>query len=164
MGHGGGDDEMAEPNLTALLDLVLQMVMFFMVVASFVSEQTHADIQLPVASQTVPIDKEQQSILMLNVEGNSEPDPSTGRERKYGRLLLPPKYSTYFKEGEVFDSPASIANALKLIYGLEKNPKNLTVVIRGDQTSNFNQVYRVLRAAKDAGFEQIQLRAKFQKN
>ena len=45
MGGGGGDDKPPEPNLMALLDLVLQMVMFFMVVANFVTEQMYAEIR-----------------------------------------------------------------------------------------------------------------------
>ena len=59
MSHGGGgaDGEIsAEPNLTPLLDLVLQLIFFFMLCANFVQEDLNEDIQLPTASQAVALD------------------------------------------------------------------------------------------------------------
>ena len=47
MSHGS--TEKCEPNLTPLLDLVLQLVMFFMLCANFVVEQTSDKIKLPEA-------------------------------------------------------------------------------------------------------------------
>ncbi len=144
-GHGGGShDEIPEPNLTALLDLVLQMVMFFMVVANFVSEQLNADIQLPEATTTIPIDKEETAILMLNIDKN-------------GRLILPPKYHN---EKETLDTQGKIETAVRDIYKRESDPKKLTVVIRGHHTATFEQVYRVMKVAKEVGFTNVQLRAK----
>ena len=39
MSHGGADDNSADPNLTPLLDLVLQLLMFFIINVNFVAEQ-----------------------------------------------------------------------------------------------------------------------------
>ena len=38
-----------EPNLTPLLDMVLQLVMFFMLCANFVMEQVNESVKLPLA-------------------------------------------------------------------------------------------------------------------
>ena len=58
MSHGGGaEGGMADPNLTPLLDVVLQLLMFFMMCVNFVTEQVNEDISLPVSQAVKPMDK-----------------------------------------------------------------------------------------------------------
>jgi biopolymer transport protein ExbD len=47
-------DSKAEPNLTPLLDVVLQLLMFFMMCVNFVTEQVNSDIALPDAQSARP--------------------------------------------------------------------------------------------------------------
>src|SRR6476646_8938486 len=76
-GVGGGRGEVSpEPNLTPLLDMVLQLVMFFMLVANFVMDELSDKIHLPVATQAKPLTAKDTNILYLNVS-------------KYGKVLLP---------------------------------------------------------------------------
>src|SRR5262245_50328910 len=57
--HTASADANAEPNLVPLLDLVLQLLMFFMMCAQFaVMEQTDQAIKLPTAAQAQPIPDE----------------------------------------------------------------------------------------------------------
>src|SRR3954470_23579966 len=59
MSHSHGAASEAEPNLVPLLDLVLQLIMFFMTCAHFaVMEQTDKSIKLPQAAQARPIPDE----------------------------------------------------------------------------------------------------------
>src|SRR5262245_44453252 len=53
--HG---DNPADPNLTPLLDVVLQLIMFFMITANLTVDQLRAEINLPVAEALVPKEKE----------------------------------------------------------------------------------------------------------
>src|SRR5438552_7349756 len=62
----------AEPNLVPLLDLVLQLVMFFMVCANFVMEQINESIQLPKAEAARPLDANAHNIIFLNVNEKGE--------------------------------------------------------------------------------------------
>ena len=57
----------AEPNLVPLLDLVLQLVMFFMMCANFVMEQVDQTILLPVAQQAKPMSETGPDVVFLNV-------------------------------------------------------------------------------------------------
>ena len=58
MSHGGGGEgHVAEPNLTPLLDVVLQLLMFFMMCVNFVNEQVNEDIKLPRSQAVKPMDK-----------------------------------------------------------------------------------------------------------
>ena len=82
MSHGGGGEGKAtEPNLVPLLDMVMQLLMFFMISVNFVSEQVNESIQLPVAQSARPMDKTDTDVLFLNlaafykeVERISRPD------------------------------------------------------------------------------------------
>src|SRR5262245_24674379 len=66
MSHGPSDK--CEPNLVPLLDMVLQLVMFFMVCANFVMEQVNESIKLPTAVAARPLDPNAQNIIFLNVD------------------------------------------------------------------------------------------------
>ena len=65
MSHGS--TEKCEPNFTPLLDLVLQLVMFFMLCANFVMEQTSVEIKLPEAIAAKALDKNEDEPIFLNV-------------------------------------------------------------------------------------------------
>lgn len=153
MSHGA-DIDVPEPNLTPLLDLVLQMVMFFMIVANFVTEQLNQNIQLPEATSAVPIDKEKENILVLNIdadgvllERSTDPTDDTKLDNQLKiRRWMQDKFKFYKDDRG------------------EENAKKMTIVIRGDQSANVEHIYRVLREAKDAGFVNVQLRAKTKKN
>ncbi len=144
MSHGA-NAEIPEPNLTPLLDLVLQLLMFFLIVANFVVEQNNQDIKLPEATTAIPIDKEQKNVLSVNVD-------------QEGRLVLSPT--------DMKDSDAQISLYMRDQFefykrerGSEKAAKEVAVVVRGDNRANFEHIYRVMKAAKDAGFLIVQLRA-----
>ena len=80
MSHGGGGGGKgwvsSDPNLTPLLDLVLQLVMYFMLVANFVMDELSDKIHLPVATQAKPLTAKDTNIMYLNVS-------------KEGKILLP---------------------------------------------------------------------------
>src|SRR5438270_9316916 len=77
MSHGASSEgAVAEPNLTPLLDVVLQLLMFFMMCVNFVSEQVNQSIILPVSQSARPMDKSEVSVLFLNVD-------------RFGNLMVP---------------------------------------------------------------------------
>src|SRR6185437_7680828 len=69
MSHGGGGEGAAtEPNLTPLLDVVLQLLMFFMMCVNFVNEQVNEDIKLPRSQAVKPMDKSDPDVLFVNLK------------------------------------------------------------------------------------------------
>lgn len=69
--HAGTD----EPNLVPLLDLILQLVMFFMAITSFAKENISEAVRLPRAQSAKPIDDEElrhNEVVYLNVEENGD--------------------------------------------------------------------------------------------
>src|SRR6516164_1892072 len=63
-------EEAGEPNLVPLLDLVFQLIMFFMICVNFVSAQVDEDIKLPVAQSARPMEKREVVVLFLNMDQN----------------------------------------------------------------------------------------------
>src|SRR6185437_8770669 len=66
-----GSEMKAEPNLTPLLDVVFQLITFFMLMINFSSDNYDRRITLPVAGSARPIEDDRQvseDRLVLNVD------------------------------------------------------------------------------------------------
>lgn len=150
MAHGPSDK--CDPNLIPLLDLVLQLVMFFMVCANFVMEQLNESIKLPEAVAAQPLGKKDDYVIFLNVN-------------KDGHVLLSP-LDAIGKES-VLTNPALVRQYMELRYkediraagGDKSKPARSTLIIRADKQAPFEKVYDVLKACRSAGYERAQLRA-----
>lgn len=138
--HG---QQSAEPNLTPLLDLVLQMVMFFMLVANFVMDELSDKIKLPIASQAKPLTAKDVNFMYLNVD-------------KTGKILV--------TVGEPLASEDQLKNYLTQqakVHRLgEKAAKEeVTIIIRADREAKYGQILRTMMVIKSVGFRKVQLRA-----
>jgi biopolymer transport protein ExbD len=142
MSHGG--DEGAVPNLIPLLDVVFQLLMFFMMCVNFVSEQTSQNVKLPMAQSARPMDKsEASSVLFLNMNRN-------------GELMLPGQ-DPMSTQGEVrFYLKSQFSDAERIEKG--KGPQ-VSIVIRADEGADYGKVYDLLSICKEVGFRKLQLRA-----
>jgi biopolymer transport protein ExbD len=144
MSHGGGSAN-AVPNLTPLLDVVLQLLMFFMMCVNFVSEQTNQSISLPPAQTARPMEKTEAAfVLFLNMN-------------KAGELVVPgmdtPLATTgdirfYLKQQYADDERAEKDRAIKR-----------SIVIRADKGTDYEKVYGLLSICKEVGYKKLQLRA-----
>lgn len=149
MSHGvGAEGSKAEPNLTPLLDVVLQLLMFFMMCVNFVSEQVNQSIVLPVSQSARPMDKSEVSVLFLNVD-------------RAGNLIVPGHDS--------LDSRERISYYLRQQYADAERSDRLSggkgevktaIVIRADQNATYKQVYEVLQICKQVGYSRLHLRAR----
>ena len=160
--QSGGDGEV-DINLTPLLDLVLQMVMFFMIVANFVAEQNSSDIQLPEATAAGQVlEIPEAKIIYLNID-------------QYGSLKSYPgtNYSAGESEGDENARPRTIKEDLQKIQQLLVDDRKfeisnrgqamadkMVLVVRADAKCPVAQVDLVLRMAQNAGYQNFKLRAK----
>ena len=136
-----------EPNLTPLLDVVLQLVMFFMLCANFVMESVNESIKLPEAIAAKALDKDVRDYLVLNVDGK-------------GAISV---------TNEVFETPVKMRGFLKNQFDLdkartkpaewEKGKGRSVVILRADQKCNFKQVNDVMEVCRKIGYLNLQLRA-----
>jgi biopolymer transport protein ExbD len=157
MSHGGSDK--CEPNLVPLLDLVLQLVMFFMLCANFVLEQTRVSIKLPKAIAAKAITQAESYTIFLNV--NTE-----------GKVILSPGDQYKDSEGrttETLDNAAQVESFLKrranedrYAVGAAANkdqPLRSVIILRVHKECRFEKVYPIMKACRLAGYLRVQLRA-----
>src|SRR5262245_50413217 len=100
-----GSTEKCEPNFTPLLDLVLQLVMFFMLCANFVREQTSDKIKLPEAGPGKVRDNSEAEEIILNVN-------------KEGQVLLTPIQKR--GDTDTLDNPIQVERYMKDEAAVEK--------------------------------------------
>src|SRR5262245_13843535 len=147
MSHGPpGDTDLAEPNLVPLLDLVLQLIMFFMMCAQFaVMEQTDRSIQLPLAQHAKPIPDTGPQVVFLGVNDRGEVKV-VGRPRP---LVTDDEIAVFLRQ-DVYEAAARAAKGKEI---------KTQVIIRADKNADFEQIYRIMRRCQEAGLRKLQLRA-----
>jgi biopolymer transport protein ExbD len=146
MSHPGGSDMKAEPNLTPLLDMVLQLVMFFMLVANFTMQDVNEDVLLPPASQAKASEPAKSDVLYLNIDSKGRLLTADGAEPKQTR----PEIHTYLEREYLRREDLARSR---------NETANPVVIIRAHRDADFAPVFNVLREAKQAGFKRWQLRA-----
>jgi biopolymer transport protein ExbD len=144
------DGEM-DLNLIPLLDLVLQLMMFFIIVANFAEQEVTTDVKLPFAtSATLPKDVDDQ--MYINIDHNGSIIVA-GRETPLQGTL---EMEFYLK------SEAQHAAQAQAAKGDKSGVLNTIVVIRAHRDCDFRPIYEVLRVCKAVGFRKWQLRANMQ--
>ncbi|QJW96229.1 ExbD/TolR family protein [Frigoriglobus tundricola] len=156
MSHGPSDK--CEPNFTPLLDLVLQLVMFFMLCANFVMDQTNVEIKLPEAIAAKSLDKAEEYAIYLNVN-------------EQGRVILTPSDQYKDSEGNVvstLDNPAQLETFLKRRAREDKTaagpanadkPLRSVIILRVHKECPFEKTYAIMKACRRADYLRVQLRA-----
>jgi len=145
---GGHGQQSADPNLTPLLDLVLQLIMFFMLVANFVMDEHSDKIKLPFASQAKPLTTKDTKITYLNVD-------------KTGRVLVPLRDPLLTPE-EIKFHMLQLARNYPLGEAAAKH--DITVIVRADQNARYHHILKTMQAIKAAGYSKLQLRAQIAEN
>src|SRR5438105_2050405 len=140
-----GDE--GDPNLIPLLDLVFQLIMFFMITVNFVRvDQLNEDIKLPVAQAAVPMDQSAEDWVFLNLDKEGKL-AGTGTKG----LDTPEKLKAHLqRERDALER----ANREKGKTGELK----VVVVLRADKDTRYKDVWEVLQSCTKAGYRRWQLR------
>jgi biopolymer transport protein ExbD len=141
-------DSNAEPNLTPLLDVVLQVIMFFMITVNFVqTEALNEDVLLPAAFNAEPLDQTGDDYIFLNMN----------------------------KQGKLVGFLEDLNNEIKLRAHLQrehearrqaaqekgrKGEVNVVVVLRAHREAPYEKVWGVLDLCNKAGYHRWQMRVK----
>jgi biopolymer transport protein ExbD len=140
----------AEPNLTPLLDVVFQLITFFMLVINFTNENYDVSIKLPVAGDARPVEgKAVEDRLILNVNQD-------------GHLIWNGQSLDTERAAKEINIQSQIARRTAEASGHKLKPgDNLptTVVIRGDRSTPFGQFYNLVKACQANGFVKFSLKA-----
>ena len=138
--------EQAEPNLTPMLDMVFQLVTFFMLVINFQSAALDMSLKLPVVGSARPVDKGGEDLLVLNVNPQ-------GELMVYGGVQEPVAYLA---------REATYTRRKLELQGKKLKPDEelpTLVVVRADAATPFDLLNKVLTECQKHGFRKFALRA-----
>ena len=132
----------AEPNLTPILDMVFQLITFFMLVISFKTASMDPGVRLPVLSSALPDQNEtERNFVVLNID-------ATGNLRVFGEACDLEKYlaDEAVALRQAAGPPASTTTSVDCL---------LAAVIRADRATPFGELNRILAACKQHGFQNV---------
>ena len=142
-------EDNAEPNMTPILDMVFQLITFFMLVINLKDQSIDRELKLPVVGSARIIDqKGREDLLLLNVN-------TAGELMVYGR------------KREIEQYIALEARA-SLKYAKQTNPKHdavkdelpTTIVIRADANVQYEKLDRIIKECQKHNFVKFQFRGK----
>ena len=136
----------AEPNLTPILDMVFQLITFFMLVVNFKAASVDLNLELPVIGSAMPSESAESDVMVLNINKD-------GRLNVYGEEKNVDAYVA--QEAQIALRKARLDNP-EMQPG-EELPR--TVVIRADKDTPFGLLNHVIRACQSQGFLKFQYRA-----
>jgi biopolymer transport protein ExbD len=143
----------AEPNLTPLLDVVFQLITFFMLVINFSSENYDARVRLPVAGSARPVEDGEKAAmedrLVLNVD-------------RQGHLLMSGQVLTTTKALQEIKHQADLVKLNVKAAGLKPDSSGglpTTIVLRADKDTPFSSLYSLITACQANGFRKFALKA-----
>ena len=142
----------AEPNLTPLLDIVFQLITFFMLVINFSQDNFDARIKLPVAGSARPQDdaaKLNDERLVLNIDSK-------------GELIWNGQTLTADQATQKIRLEAQIARQnIKTLRGKVEPGEALParVVIRADRDTPFAPIFSMIKTCQNNGYEKFDLKA-----
>ena len=147
MAASAGGDEI-EVNLTPLLDLVLQLIMFFMITVNFVAaDQFDESVNLPVAQSAVPLEATAEKWVFLNLDSKGKLVGTLGNMS----LDTPAKIQAYLgREKDGLEREARVAG--------QKSGLKIVIVLRADKNCRYRDVWQVVDSCQRAGFRRWQLR------
>lgn len=136
-------------DLTPMLDMVFQLITFFMLIINFKGAAMDLTLKLPVLGSARPLDTHgQEQLIMLNIDAKGilkvmgvpqDAKNYIGREAKLDTLKMQQK-----------DPKFSVKNGGEL---------PTTVVIRADKVTPFKQLNDIIKTCQDAGYRKFALKA-----
>ena len=141
MSHGGGGDDNAEPDLTAMLDVVMQLLMYFIMCANFLGQEVVSDVKLPGSQAARPLDKTESEILFVNVNQD-------GKLLVLGHDPMDDKEAIKWLNDRYTDAAKD-----------EQGKPKTVIVIRADKGASYESVYWLLSKCKEKGFSKYKVRA-----
>jgi biopolymer transport protein ExbD len=147
-----GGEMRAEPNLTPLLDVVFQLITFFMLLINFSNDNYDQRVRLPVAGSARPVEDAEQvsdDRLVLNVD-------------REGHLLSAGQVMPTQKATSEIRHQAEIVKFNLKAIGVKYDPaKGLPtmIVLRADRDTTFSTIYPLIVECQNQGFRKFSLKA-----
>lgn len=142
----------AEPDLTPLLDVVFQLITFFMLVINFSNDNYDQRVRLPVAGTARPVEdreKISEDRLVLNVDNK-------------GHLLMNGQEMPTHKAIAEIKHQADLVRLNLNAAGQKPDATGglpTTIVLRADKDTPFSLLHSLIKACQTNGFHKFALKA-----
>ena len=141
---GKKSGEFKEGDMTPMIDIVFQLIAFFMVLVNFAEAEQDQRVNLPQSVLAKPPDKNEDQTITLHV--TAEGDVVYG-----GREYTIP------------DVQAAIRNKGIRVESENGDRKKVLIIIRADENAKTGQVQELIKVCQDERFEKFALRARQEK-
>jgi biopolymer transport protein ExbD len=143
MSHGpaGGDGIRVDPDLTPMLDLVMQLLMYFIMCAQFVGEELPGNVKLPYSQEAQPIAKGEDDWVFMNI--NEE-----GKIIVLGEPPMDMDRTTSWLNDRIREAPKD-----------DKGSPRSLVVIRADERAGYASIFELMQKCKEKKFSRFAVRA-----
>jgi biopolymer transport protein ExbD len=159
MSHGSssGSGDGVEINLIPMIDIVIQLITFFLMLVNFDESNNDERVRLPIADLAKPSEMEVEEMLILNVNGNGEVNVGIG-----GDVVLDVDGDAFrqhmMKEARAAEKSMQLAK--REIKNIAGRPQLwTTVMIRADRDVEYDRIQRMMKVCQDQGFTKFALRA-----
>jgi len=143
----------AEPNLTPLLDVVFQLITFFMLVINFSNDNYDQRVRLPVAGSARPIEEGEKAAvedrLVLNID-------------RQGHLLMSGEVMTQQRALQEIKHQADLVKLNLRSAGVKVTATSdlpTTIILRADRDTPFSLLYGLITQCQASGFRKYALKA-----
>jgi biopolymer transport protein ExbD len=131
----------AEGDMTPMIDMVFQLIAFFMVLLNFSETEQNQDINLPASELAKPPDAPYEEPLTIQLKAD-------------GTVIFgASEMSIEGLESELFTES-------QVIRAQEKNLSDVTVIIRADALAKAGDVQRIIKKCQNAEFDTFALRGR----
>ena len=142
-----------EPDLTPMIDIVFQLLTFFMIAISFENTKADERIKLPVDTLAKPPAVKPEHELILNF--GYQRHPSGERRKSRPEVFYNERYVDIYDISPDLEQEKRV---MERVHG-QNVIKDVTVLIRAESEIPMGLVQELIRKCQDAGFSKFSLRA-----
>jgi biopolymer transport protein ExbD len=135
------DTKMAEGDMTAMIDMVFQLIAFFMVLINFSQDDQNAKITLPQSELAKPSEAPSEFPIVIHLDRDS-------------RVYMGAN------EGTVDSIRPLLGTEVAVLRSNSKEPKDANVIIRAHRDAAGGKVQDLIAKCQEMGFEKFALRVK----
>jgi biopolymer transport protein ExbD len=155
MSHGGGGSgETVEVNMIPMIDIVIQLITFFLMLINLDQANVDELVRLPIADLAKPTEANMDEPLVLNIHNDGEVnllgekiDTDSGAFRQ-----------VMMREARVAQDNMKAAG--EKIDTFRGRPKLwTTIMVRADQDVEYGKIQRLMQTCQELGFYKFALRA-----
>ncbi|HOM16231.1 MAG TPA: biopolymer transporter ExbD [Thermoguttaceae bacterium] len=137
------ESETCNPDMTPMIDVTFQLIIFFMLTLNFVTEDQSERIKLPESELAKPPESPWESPIILQLTDTKPPTVIVGGDEVALRSV---KVVLEREKARLREMNKSVGKA--------------TVIIRADRQAHTGTVQRLIKECQDLGFERFVLRAR----